>query len=78
MKNIHKTVPTDTAKEKNIYPTVIADFNYSSTYTKSDCLSPFDVAKKYGISEKNAREIMHNLQNKNKYMLVNGHKRASN
>lgn len=72
MRNIHETVPPDRAKEKKIYPTA----NYSSTYTKYDCLSPFDVAKKYGIPEKNAREIMHTFKNTNKYMLVNGHKRA--
>lgn len=71
MRNIHKTVPTEEAKEKKIYPTA----NYSSTYTTSDCLTPSSVAKKYGISTKTAREIMYRFKNTNKYMLVNGHKR---
>lgn len=75
MRNIHETVPTEEAKEKKIYPTVIAEFSYSSTYTTSDCLNPSSVAKKYGISTKTAREIMYRFKNTNKYMLVNGHKR---
>lgn len=75
MRNIHETVPTEEAKEKKIYPTAIAEFSYSSTYTTSDCLNPSSVAKKYGISTKTAREIMHRFKNTNKYMLVNGHKR---
>jgi len=73
MKSTHNLVVT---KENAKNMTIIGDpFHPVTEYTKDDFLSPSKVAKKFGISTENARNLMKKLEHKGIVFGLNGHKK---
>ena len=72
MKPVHHQIATKEDRE-NI-PSVGTSIHPATNYTKDDFLTPARVAKKFGITTKQATDLMKKLAFNRAVFILNGHK----